>query len=157
MSYMIDKPPTEDPVLLAGVRPWELPEHRPSLSASRAAFKTYSTLVLALRAMRTRRERNRQLTRSDVRVCIESKRSSIPGSPSRRHDPDSRRRLWSTIQRRRLNERSTAARRRTKPPMYISGSRQRLYSVGVVQNQYVYIHSNYRLVLETRQAGISVT
>ncbi|KAI4131975.1 MAG: hypothetical protein LQ338_000959 [Usnochroma carphineum] len=43
MSYLVDKPPTEDPVLRAGQRSWELPEHRPNLTASRAAFKTYST------------------------------------------------------------------------------------------------------------------
>ena len=45
MSYMVDKPPTEDPLLMAGVRPWELPEHRPTLTATRAAYKPYSTLV----------------------------------------------------------------------------------------------------------------
>ena len=43
---MVDKPPTEDPILQTGVRPWELPEHRPNLTATRAAFKTYSTYVL---------------------------------------------------------------------------------------------------------------
>jgi hypothetical protein len=44
---MVDKPPTEDPILQTQVQPWELPEHRPNLTASRAAFKTYSTYVLA--------------------------------------------------------------------------------------------------------------
>lgn len=43
ISYMVDKPPTEDPILQTGVRKWELPEHRPNFTASRAAFKTYST------------------------------------------------------------------------------------------------------------------
>ena len=43
MSYLVDKPPTEDPVLKTGQRSWEIPEHRPNLTASRAAFKTYST------------------------------------------------------------------------------------------------------------------
>ena len=43
MSYLVDKPPTEDPILKTGQRSWELPEHRPNLTASRAAFKTYST------------------------------------------------------------------------------------------------------------------
>ncbi|KAI4095638.1 MAG: hypothetical protein LQ344_001569 [Seirophora lacunosa] len=37
------KPPTEDAVLRTGQRSWELPEHRENLTASRAAFKTYST------------------------------------------------------------------------------------------------------------------
>ncbi|KAL8771588.1 MAG: hypothetical protein Q9209_003031 [Squamulea sp. 1 TL-2023] len=44
MSYIVDKPPTEDPVLRAGQRSWELPMHVPNMSASRAAFKTYSTV-----------------------------------------------------------------------------------------------------------------
>lgn len=43
MSYLVDKPPTEDAVLKTGQRSWEIPEHRPNLTASRAAFKTYST------------------------------------------------------------------------------------------------------------------
>ncbi|KAI9807289.1 MAG: hypothetical protein M1833_000032 [Piccolia ochrophora] len=43
MSYAVDKPPSEDPILQTGVRPWEIKEHRPNLTASRAAFKTYST------------------------------------------------------------------------------------------------------------------
>ena len=33
-------------MLKTGQRSWELPEHRPNLTASRAAFKTYSTWVL---------------------------------------------------------------------------------------------------------------
>ncbi|KAI9646732.1 hypothetical protein NHQ30_004729 [Ciborinia camelliae] len=43
ISYMVDKPPTEDPLLHTKVRPWELPDHRPTFTMSRAAFKTYST------------------------------------------------------------------------------------------------------------------
>ncbi|KAL8748601.1 MAG: hypothetical protein Q9199_008141 [Rusavskia elegans] len=43
MSYLVDKPPTEDAVLRPGQRSWELPLHRPNLTASRAAYKTYST------------------------------------------------------------------------------------------------------------------
>ncbi|KAL8907386.1 MAG: hypothetical protein Q9207_001436 [Kuettlingeria erythrocarpa] len=43
MSYLVDKPPTEDPILRTGQRSWELPEHRENLTASRAAYKTYST------------------------------------------------------------------------------------------------------------------
>ncbi|KAI9677491.1 MAG: hypothetical protein M1817_006445 [Caeruleum heppii] len=50
MSYMVDKPPTEDPVIQTGVRPWELTEHRPNLTISRAAFKTYSTTKMKLNA-----------------------------------------------------------------------------------------------------------
>ncbi|KAI9837507.1 MAG: hypothetical protein M1819_007157 [Sarea resinae] len=43
LAYMIDKPPTQDPLVQTGVRAWELPEHRPNLTQSRGAFKTYST------------------------------------------------------------------------------------------------------------------
>lgn len=45
MSYMVDKAPAEDPILKTGVRPWELKEHRPNFTQSRAAFKTYSTVL----------------------------------------------------------------------------------------------------------------
>ena len=43
MSYLVDKPPTEDAILRTQQRVWELPDHRPNLTASRAAYKTYST------------------------------------------------------------------------------------------------------------------
>lgn len=46
ISYMVDKPPTEDPLLQTKVRPWELPDHRPTFTMSRGAFKTYSTWVI---------------------------------------------------------------------------------------------------------------
>jgi hypothetical protein len=45
---MVDKPPTQDKILQAGIRPWELPEHRPNLTLSRAAYKPYSTFVLLI-------------------------------------------------------------------------------------------------------------
>lgn len=44
MSYMVDKSPVEDKLLNAGVRPWEPKEHRPVLTASRSAYKPYSTV-----------------------------------------------------------------------------------------------------------------
>ena len=44
MSYMVDKPPTQDPVLKVGQRVWELPGPRPNLTASRAAYKPYCTV-----------------------------------------------------------------------------------------------------------------
>ena len=43
MSYSVDKPPTEDPILKTNQRSWEIPEHRPNMTMSRGAFKTYST------------------------------------------------------------------------------------------------------------------
>lgn len=43
MSYMVDKPPTQDKLLQTNVRPWELGEHRTNGTMTRGAFKTYST------------------------------------------------------------------------------------------------------------------
>lgn len=43
LSYLVDEPPTKDKILQTGHRSWELPEHRPMLTMTRGAFKTYST------------------------------------------------------------------------------------------------------------------
>ncbi|TKA38222.1 hypothetical protein B0A54_09162 [Friedmanniomyces endolithicus] len=43
MSYMVDKPPSEDKLLQRGVRVWEGGMHRPLLTMSRSAYKPYST------------------------------------------------------------------------------------------------------------------
>ncbi|KAB2568873.1 NADH:ubiquinone oxidoreductase 17.2kDa subunit [Lasiodiplodia theobromae] len=43
MSYMVDKPPTEDKIMQRQLRAWEPKEHRPTLTWSRSGFKTYST------------------------------------------------------------------------------------------------------------------
>lgn len=43
MSYLVDKPPSEDKLLQRQVRIWEPEEHRPMLSATRSAYKPYST------------------------------------------------------------------------------------------------------------------
>ena len=45
MSYMVDKSPVEDKLLQGRVRPWEPKEHTPVLTASRSAYKPYSTYV----------------------------------------------------------------------------------------------------------------
>lgn len=45
MSYMVDKPPTEDPILQQQVRVWEPKEHRPTLTWSRSGYRPYSTYV----------------------------------------------------------------------------------------------------------------
>jgi hypothetical protein len=45
MSYMVDKSPAEDKLIYSGVRPWEPKEHKPVLTASRSAYKPYSTYV----------------------------------------------------------------------------------------------------------------
>ncbi|KAL2068180.1 hypothetical protein VTL71DRAFT_16278 [Oculimacula yallundae] len=50
ISYMVDKPPTEDPILQTQVRSWELPDHRPNFTQTRGAFKTYSTVKPKLNA-----------------------------------------------------------------------------------------------------------
>jgi len=44
MSYLVDKPPTEDALLRTGIRPWESKEHQINYTASRAAYKPYSTV-----------------------------------------------------------------------------------------------------------------
>ena len=46
MSYAVDKPPSEDALLRTGQRSWELTEHRPNVTMSRAAYRPYSTYVL---------------------------------------------------------------------------------------------------------------
>ena len=48
MSYMIDKPPRDDPILQTGLRAWEPTEHRPNATMSRAAYRPYSTYVSLL-------------------------------------------------------------------------------------------------------------
>ncbi|KAH6684484.1 NADH-ubiquinone oxidoreductase subunit B17.2 [Halenospora varia] len=50
MSYSVDKPPTQDPILQTGVRPWELPKHNPNLTFSRSAYKPYATVKPKLTA-----------------------------------------------------------------------------------------------------------
>ncbi|KAF2205147.1 NDUFA12-domain-containing protein [Delitschia confertaspora ATCC 74209] len=44
MSYMVDAPPNQDPILQRKQRVWEPEEHRPTLTFNRSAFKTYSTV-----------------------------------------------------------------------------------------------------------------
>ncbi|KXL50172.1 hypothetical protein M433DRAFT_151472 [Acidomyces richmondensis BFW] len=43
ISYMVDKPPSEDKIMQRQVREWEPKEHKPVMTLSRSAFKTYST------------------------------------------------------------------------------------------------------------------
>lgn len=43
MSYMVDRPPAEDRLLVAGTRPFEKPAAIPNYTQTRGAFKTYST------------------------------------------------------------------------------------------------------------------
>ncbi|KAK5111256.1 hypothetical protein LTR62_005284 [Meristemomyces frigidus] len=43
MSYMVDKPPSEDKLLQRQVRVWEPKEHRPLLTMTRSAYVPYST------------------------------------------------------------------------------------------------------------------
>lgn len=43
ISYMVDTPPTKDPILQRKIRVWEPKEHRPGLTATRSAYKPYST------------------------------------------------------------------------------------------------------------------
>ncbi|CAL3965790.1 unnamed protein product [Diplocarpon coronariae] len=50
ISYAVDKPPTEDPILQTKVRSWELPDHRPNFTMTRAAYRPYSTVKPKLNA-----------------------------------------------------------------------------------------------------------
>ncbi|KAF1985949.1 putative NADH-ubiquinone oxidoreductase subunit B17.2 [Aulographum hederae CBS 113979] len=43
MSYVIDKPPTQDPVSQTQVREWEPKKHVPVMTMSRSAYRPYST------------------------------------------------------------------------------------------------------------------
>ena len=43
ISYVVDKPPTKDPILLAGTRHYESSLPKPNYTMSRGAFKTYNT------------------------------------------------------------------------------------------------------------------
>lgn len=43
MSYLVDKPPPEDPIMEIGKRPWEAPTPRINYTMSRAAYRPYST------------------------------------------------------------------------------------------------------------------
>ncbi|KAF2474334.1 NADH-ubiquinone oxidoreductase-like protein subunit [Lindgomyces ingoldianus] len=43
ISYAVDKPPTQDPILQRQVREWEPKEHRPTLTWSQSGYKPYST------------------------------------------------------------------------------------------------------------------
>jgi NADH:ubiquinone oxidoreductase subunit len=45
MSYMVDKPPSEDKIMQRNQRVWEPERHVPNSTASKSAFKTYSTYV----------------------------------------------------------------------------------------------------------------
>ncbi|KEF60611.1 NADH-ubiquinone oxidoreductase subunit [Exophiala aquamarina CBS 119918] len=43
MSYNVDKPPTEDKIMALGIRPWESKVPVVNNTASRAAYRPYST------------------------------------------------------------------------------------------------------------------
>jgi NADH:ubiquinone oxidoreductase subunit len=43
ISYMVDQPPTTDAILKTGTREWEVKEHRPNMTQTRAAYRPYST------------------------------------------------------------------------------------------------------------------
>ncbi|KAK3713965.1 hypothetical protein LTR37_008215 [Vermiconidia calcicola] len=45
MSYMVDKPPSEDKLMQRMQRPWEPKKHLPTMTGSKSEFKTYSTYV----------------------------------------------------------------------------------------------------------------
>jgi NADH:ubiquinone oxidoreductase subunit len=45
ISYLVDKPPTEDPLLEIGRRPWDDKTARVNYTMSRGAYRPYSTYV----------------------------------------------------------------------------------------------------------------
>lgn len=45
MSYSVDKPPTQDPLLNAGTRAFEPSRAIPNFTQTKGAFKTYNTYV----------------------------------------------------------------------------------------------------------------
>lgn len=45
MSYSVDKPPTQDPLLNAGTRAFEPSRAVPNFTQTKGAFKTYNTYV----------------------------------------------------------------------------------------------------------------
>lgn len=72
---MVDAPPTADKIMQTGLRSWELPEHRPNLTLSRAAFKTYSTYVNSRSCLHL-------LYRQSLTFSIAPALSTPPGPPS---------------------------------------------------------------------------
>ncbi|KAF2750247.1 NDUFA12-domain-containing protein [Sporormia fimetaria CBS 119925] len=44
MSYMVDTPPSADPIARTGVREWEPKDHKPTLTWSRSAYRPYNTV-----------------------------------------------------------------------------------------------------------------
>ena len=43
MSYLVDKPPSEDHLIAFGARPWESQTPKINYTLSRAAYRPYST------------------------------------------------------------------------------------------------------------------
>ncbi|KAI9651515.1 MAG: hypothetical protein M1831_000789 [Alyxoria varia] len=43
MSYVTQEPPSKDPIAQSEIREWEPKEHKPNMTASRAAYRPYNT------------------------------------------------------------------------------------------------------------------
>lgn len=87
MSYMVDKAPPEDKILQRQLRAWEPKNHAPNLTATRSAFKTYSTYVneiaektLSLRANKTQDEEQVRALAACGGAEISGKLSKLRGS-----------------------------------------------------------------------------
>ncbi|KND86688.1 putative NADH dehydrogenase [ubiquinone] 1 alpha subcomplex subunit 12 [Tolypocladium ophioglossoides CBS 100239] len=48
ISYSVDQPPTQDPLMVTGTRLFEKPHPQPNYTQTRGAFKTYSTTDLSV-------------------------------------------------------------------------------------------------------------
>lgn len=66
MSYMVDAPPSEDKIMQRNLRAWEPEKHVPNMTASKSAFKTYSTYVYIV-----------QICAIDVAIDIEQDQEQV--------------------------------------------------------------------------------
>jgi len=77
MSYMVDKSPAEDKLIYSGVRPWEPKEHKPVLTASRSAYKPYSTYVKLRITYKPFAFTNKQQSQEQVHTVAAQVRTSV--------------------------------------------------------------------------------
>jgi hypothetical protein len=80
MSYMVDKSPAEDKLIYSGVRPWEPKEHKPVLTASRSAYKPYSTYVKLYLAGSLAQTTNLEQSQEQVHTVAAQVRTSVEQS-----------------------------------------------------------------------------
>lgn len=78
MSYLTHDPPGKDPLMNRAVRAWEPQEHSPNKTASRSAYKPYSTYVSG------KRGRREEMPSTDQRDRVKPKYSAwVPQAQAR--------------------------------------------------------------------------